>query len=172
VYFDFDFQDNKKQRCENLVRSLVFQLSKRSAAAAEVLGVLISQSDDGAKQPSMDIIVTTLKEMLGDFRQVFIILDALEECHQRGELLELLETICDWQLEKIHMLATSRRDTDIVECLELLATGQICLEGEHVDADIRTYISEELRTERNLRKWSADIKVEIQEALMSGADGM
>lgn len=172
MYFYFDFQDNKKQRCENLVRSLVFQLSKRSAAAAEVLGVLISQSDDGAKQPSMDTIVTTLKEMLGDFRQVFIILDALEECHQRGELLELLETICDWQLEKIHMLATSRRETDIVECLELLATSQICLEGEHVDADIRTYISEELRTERNLRKWSADIKVEIQEALMSGADGM
>ena len=72
MYFDFDFQDNKKQRCENLVRSLVFHLSKRSAAAAEVLGVLISQSDDGAKQPSMDTIVTTLKEMLGDFREVFI----------------------------------------------------------------------------------------------------
>jgi hypothetical protein len=91
---------------------------------------------------------------------------------EREELLDLIETIFAWKIEKLHILATSRKEKDINDSLESLITGQIFIEGASVDADIRTHIREQLKKDQKLRKWPANIQTEIEETLMKGAAGM
>ena len=93
AYFYFDFNDAEKQRHENLLRSLIVQLSEQSVKTPEALNTLFSRSQDGGQQPKSDALALTLQRMAGDFDEIFIILDALDECRERQERLELIENI-------------------------------------------------------------------------------
>jgi hypothetical protein len=171
MYFYFDFSDTEKQRYENLIRSLVVQLSRQSTNIPEALNVIYSRRQEvqQQQQPTTDDIVLTLQDMLGDFRQSFIILDALDECTEREELLGL---IVNWKLEKLHILVTSRRENDIEDTLTPLITGQICIQSALINADIHVHIRERLQNDRKLRKLPKDMQIEIEKTLMDGANGM
>ena len=174
MYFYFDFSDTEKQRYENLIRSLVVQLSRQSTNIPEALNVIYSRRQEvqQQQQPTTDDIVLTLQDMLGDFRQSFIILDALDECTEREELLGLIEKIVNWKLEKLHILVTSRRENDIEDTLTPLITGQICIQSALINADIHVHIRERLQNDRKLRKLPKDMQIEIEKTLMDGANGM
>ena len=172
MYFYFDFSDTEKQRYENFIRSLVVQLSKQSMNTPEVLSTIYSRCQEGQQQPTTDDLVLTLQHMLRDFHEIFIILDALDECTEREELLGLVEKIVDWKLEKLHVLATSRRENDIEETLTPLITGQICIQSALVNADICVHIRERLQNDRKLRKLPKDVRIEIEKTLIDGANGM
>lgn len=172
AYFYFDFNDSEKQRHESLIRSLIVQLSSQSEKTPESLDALFARSQDGQQQPATDALALTLQHILGNFQQTFVILDALDECKEREELLELMEDIVKWKLESLHILATSRRERDIEESLEPLITGQICIQSALVNADIRIYICDRLQNDPKLRKWPANVQTEIEKTLMDGAHGM
>ena len=172
AYFYFDFNDAKKQRHENLLRSLIVQLSMQSVKTPEVLNSLFARSQDGRQQPTSDALTLTLQHMVEDFQQTFIIVDALDECKEREDLLQLIENIVNWKLEKLHILATSRRERDIEEALEPLITGQICIQSALVNADIHIHLCERLRNDPKLRKWPANVQMEMEKTLMEGAHGM
>jgi hypothetical protein len=53
--------------------------------------------------------------MVQEFDEAYIILDALDECKDGMELLENVDEIAGWNLKKLHILATSRREKDIVQ---------------------------------------------------------
>lgn len=144
----------------------------QSMNTPEPLNALFCRNSNGLKQPAANALVLTLRQILGAFEQVFIVIDALDECQDRAELLELVKTISKWQLENLHVLATSRRERDIEESLEPLVTDQISIQSKVVDSDIRTYISERLQKDLKLRKWPANVKTEIEDTLMAKADGM
>ncbi|KAF4631092.1 hypothetical protein G7Y89_g7033 [Cudoniella acicularis] len=122
AYFYFDFNDSEKQRHDNFIRSLIVQLSTQSEKTPESLEALFTGS---RQQPTTDALTSTLQQIIGDFQQTFILIDALDECNQREELLELMETIVGWKSEKVHILATSRREREIEEALQPLITDQI-----------------------------------------------
>lgn len=125
------------------------------------------------KQPTVDSLMATFQHMLQCFKHIFILLDALDECKEREDLLELLEIISSWHVEELHILATSRKGKeDIEESLESLITFQVGVDGDLVDADIHTYICERLRNNAQLRKWPERLRMEIEAALVEGAHGM
>jgi hypothetical protein len=127
---------------------------------------------NGKQQPSTGELLTALRQMIQEFNETFIILDALDECKEREELLADIEGMAGWKLGKLHILATSRREKDIEETLEPLVTGQICIASALVDADIQTYLHEKLQNDSKLKSWPANVQKEIQETLMDGAHGM
>ena len=172
VYFYFDFNDAEKQKHGNLLRSLIVQLSMQSLNIPESLEVLFLRSQDGQQQPTIGALTSTLKHILENFQQTFIILDALDECKEREELLGLVESIVDWKLEGLHILATSRVVREIEVSLEPLVTAQICIQSAIINADIHIHIRERLQNDIKLRKWSTNIQTEIESVLMNGADGM
>jgi len=172
IYFYFDFNDTEKQRHDNLIRSLVVQLSIQSTNTPEALNMLYSRCQDGQHQPTIDDLTTTLQYMLGGFRETFLILDALDECAEREELLALIEWIVGWKIGKLHILATSRREREIEETLEPLITSQICIQSALVDADINIHIRERLQNDLKLKKWPVNVQMEIEATLMDGARGM
>ena len=172
AYFYFNFNDTEKQRHNQFIRSLVEQFAWQSAKALACLESLFSRCQDGRQQPTQDALELTLRQILGGCKETFIILDALDESKERKDLLALLETLNSWGSEKLHILATSRRERDIEETLKPLVTSKICLQNTLVDNDIHIYISKRIQKDLKLKRWPANVRGEIEQTLMDGAQGM
>ena len=115
----------------------------------------------------------TLREMLSTVNNAFIILDALDECVDRRELLASIEKILSSNNTKCHILATSRKERDIEDVLQTLVMnqGSICIQSENVDVDIRAYVRHRLQTDPKLKRWQRE-QQNIEDALMHKAAGM
>jgi hypothetical protein len=172
AYFYFDFGDSEKQRSDNLIRSLVTQLSAHSLSCPDTLKALYSQNLNGQWQPNTDGLMVTLEHIIGGFEHVYVVLDALDECRDQEQLLALVEEIVDWKIGKLHLLVTSRTERDIADCIGPLVTAKINLDSTVVDADIKTHLRERLRNDSKLKRWPVKVHEQIEVVLMEGAHGM
>jgi hypothetical protein len=176
AYFFFDFNDVKKQDRGMMVRSLLCQLSQQSIKIPASLDALFSSCESGQRQPSNQALIDALQSMIQDLPQVYIVLDALDECAQRVELMEMVEMTVKWNVPNLHLLVTSRRERDIENSLKGYVDLQnsICLQSKAVDKDIQHYVRQRLSDDKALSKWGTDIvlRQEIEIALMEGSKGM
>jgi hypothetical protein len=69
-------------------RSLVGQLSQRAADVPASLDALFSSCEDGKRQPSLDALLRVAHQTMQWLPQVYVILDALDKCAQRVELMD------------------------------------------------------------------------------------
>jgi hypothetical protein len=124
----------------------------------------------------MKELTATLSEILGSFGSIYLILDALDECPldggERERLLSAIHEIHNWSNERIHMLATSRREVDIERKLvPLLIEQPICIDSALVDEDIKVHVRSQLTASR-FSNWPANIKQEVELELTAQANGM
>jgi hypothetical protein len=172
AYFYFDFNDPAKRQPDKLVRSLVTQLSMQNPEGMRELEQLYLNCQHGQRQPAGDALVVILGQLLAGRDHVYVVLDALDECQSQDELMGLIQTITERHLGSLHLLVTSRKERDIEDALELLVTGEVCIESAVVDADIQIHIRERLQRDPKLRKWPSPVQLEIEQALMQSAHGM
>ncbi|KAH0563190.1 hypothetical protein GP486_002236 [Trichoglossum hirsutum] len=175
AYFYFSFNDTEKQKTCNFLRSVLAQLANQRQRIPDSLQSLYNGYRHG--QPPTADLKRTLQSVLKLSGQTFIIADALDECPSNGtervELCALLTEFSRWALPNLHILVTSRNEPDINEALSALVTfPAICIQSKQVDADIRLYVKTELENDPKLKKWSIQIKKEIENTLVEGADGM
>jgi hypothetical protein len=114
--------------------------------------------------------------------EVWIVLDALDECRTRsgtlteGGLLSWLKGLLSSELRNFHILLTSRQEGDIESALEecALAEDMIPIQSSLVTNDIRAYVRTRVREDDSLRRWRsrADVQEEIEARIMEKADGM
>lgn len=176
AFFYFDFADNEKQPCGNMIRSLITQLSTQNTHMPQALASLYSSCSDGQTQPSFNSLLSLLREIIEQLQETLIIVDALDECKERDKILAVIEEIIGWRLDNLHILATSRKEPGIEKSMKILSEEQerIGIQGVQVNNDICAYIHNRIRTDRNLKKWQekAGAQQEIEETLISKADGM
>ena len=172
AYFYFDFSDPEKQRAEKLIRSLLVQLSAKCLYLPESLQSAYNRSQNGQNQPTIEELSLLLREIIKSFRGTYILLDALDECTERADVLNFIEVLIGWNIDSLHVLSTSRKESDIATSLDPLATCQQSIQSAAVDADIRGHILERLSSDRELRKWPVHVQNEIEHALTKGANGM
>ncbi|PZC88995.1 multiple ankyrin repeat protein single kh domain protein, partial [Pyrenophora tritici-repentis] len=176
AYFYFDFNDTQKQDPELMLRSLLCQLLQRSVIIPKGVDALFSSCENGQRQPLMHTLLEVTQQTVQDFTQVYVVLDALDECTQRLELMDVLETVARWELNNLHLLMTSRKERDIESSLENYVKEEdtVCLQRNVVDQDIQRYVQQRLSDNKGLAKWNKDaaIRQEIETALMRGARGM
>ena len=175
AYFYFDFKDRQKQSSEPMIKSLVTQLSQQCIKIPPLLESLFVSSNNGQRQSSTEALLFALRQMSKEFPATYIILDALDECADREELMAMIETLVSWQLESLHVIVTSRKERDIESSLEsLVDTCNIMpLQSAVVDEDIRKYVRHRISVDKKLKKWrSGEVQAEIEIALMRGAHGM
>ena len=176
AYFYFDFNDARKQDPELMLRSLLCQLLQRSFAVPKGVDALLSVCEDGQRQPSLHALLEVIPQVMRQFVHVYIVLDALDECTQRPDLMHVLGTVAGWHLENVHLLVTSRKEREIESSLEsyIKEKDAICLQRDVVDKDIQQYIQQRLSDDETLAKWNRDaaLRQEIEIALMHGARGM
>ena len=184
AYFYFDFRDLNKQTCHDLLRSLVFQLSTDSSPCCAILLRVYKEHKDGAQQPSDGTLKECLKEMLRlvAHGQVFLVLDALDECPDssglpppRSEVLQLVKELVDLRLRGLFICATSRPEVDIRAMLQPLASRSVSLHDESGQkADIDDYVRNIVNSSSSaaMKRWRADDKNLVIETLTERADGM
>ncbi|RII22710.1 hypothetical protein CUC08_Gglean013428 [Alternaria sp. MG1] len=176
AYFYFDFNDIQKQDPELMLRSLLCQLVQRSVVIPKGVDALFSSCENGQRKPSSHALLQVIKEAAQEFTHVYVVLDALDECAQRLELMDMLEAVAEWQLDNLHLLMTSRKERDIERSLEeyIREEDAVCLQRDVVDQDIQRYVQQRLCVDKGLAKWNnnAVVRQEIEAALMGGARGM
>lgn len=176
LYFYFDFNSVDKQQHENLIRSLITQLSSHFASTPKALGFLYSSCKNGESQPGYDSLLATLCQMMAELEEIYVVIDALDECLERQELLATIQDLTSWKDANLHVLTTSRREKDIEESMESLNVnhGRICIGRMLVSNDIRAYVRGRLQHDPSLERWQKQPKVqqEIEDTLMEKADGM
>ncbi|KAL8761805.1 MAG: hypothetical protein Q9194_007643 [Teloschistes cf. exilis] len=153
LYFYFDFNDVEKRRHEKMIRSLIVQLFSQRMWTSQALEALYLSCTDGEHQPTSETLLKTLHQMLG-FEDTYLVIDALDECLERHELMENIEELTRWTDRKLHILITSRPESIIAESLNFLSNEErICIHSKRVDTDIRVYVQDRLRTDRDLKRW-------------------
>jgi hypothetical protein len=176
AYFYFDFNDAQKQTPGMMIRSLIYQLLQQCLTMPISLGALFSSCQNGKQQPSLDSLLDVLHETILQLPQLYLVLDALDECTERAELMRIIERVAAWKHERLHLLVTSRKEREIETSLVYIVDSQniIPLEREIVDNDIQTYVRQRLADDKSLRKWQNDFSIrdEIEKVLMTGAHGM
>jgi hypothetical protein len=182
AYFYFDFRDTNKQSYQDLLHSLLIQLSAQSNHSFDTLSRLHSKLDDGTRQPSDDAMVECLKEMLStaDQNSTYIIIDALNECpHTSGipspreHVLNLLKKLVELGLPSLYVCVTSRPAIDIRLILESLTQNRVSLHSENGQMeDIFSYIKFVVHSDDAMQRWKEEDKTLVIETLSENAGGM
>ena len=182
-YFYFDFRDEQKKNVRDAVTSLLVQLSAYSKPCHDIIYRFFSTHRKGTQQPSNEILIDCLKEMLTITTQqqpIFIVMDALDECPNddgmptpREEVLNLVMVLVRLRLPNLHICVTSRPEIDIQIMLKPLAVHVLSLDDETRQKTlIANYVSSVVSSDAFMRTWPDEDKRLVVEELSERADGM
>ena len=184
AYFYFDFRNANKQRLQDLLPSLLTQLSARSTLRCDILYKLYSDHDGGKEQPSDSALTKCLKDMLAlrDQPPIYLIMDALDESPDtsgipsaRERVLQLLQELVDLRLANLRICVTSRPEVDIQDVIVSLTSFQVSLHDQSGQKDdIADYVRSIIysNSERIIRRWKKEDKDLVVDLLSERADGM
>ncbi|KAJ8109574.1 hypothetical protein OPT61_g7362 [Boeremia exigua] len=152
AHFYFEFHSEQTKRPDTFLRSLICQLSQNCVQMPASLDTLFALRDNGHGLPSLQTLLGVLRQMILEFPQVFLLVEALDECTQRPELMQVLATIAGWRLQNLHLLMTSRAEQEIKSFLEDCVGEKytIDLERDMVDKDrlMNIFINHHLAVKR------------------------
>jgi Cdc6-like AAA superfamily ATPase len=181
LYFFFTFTEPDKQLLESMIRSLIGQLYYKREDAQKQIHSLFSACEDGHRQPTTDSLSTTFLQVIQQVGEVWIVLDALDECLTRkGKrtegILSWMRDLLSSKERNIHVLMTSRPEQDIEMEVRQWARRHdiVSIQGDGVADDIRAYIHTRIREDDDLKRWRShpDVQDEIEAILMDKAAGM
>jgi hypothetical protein len=174
AYFFFDGKDGQKesQTVGSLIRSLIRQFSATYGGVPTVLTKLYHSCHDGGSQPSVESLQATLLLILEAFDDVYIVLDALDECAERKDVPKWIKQMTSWRKGKLHLLATSRPEEDIAKDLRLLDPDHVNIKQDLVSRDVERYINNLLYDEDSFCQWGDEMKANIRKTVLESAEGM
>ena len=184
AYFYFDFRDDDKKHIQNLLPSLLIQLSAQSDSRRDILSRLYLAHDNGEKKPRVSVMTQCLRDMLivFDQRPIYLILDALDECPNlsgipspREQVLALVKELANLRLPHLHICVTSRPEFDIRATLGPLSLHSVSLHDESGQKkDIVDYVNFVVYSdaETMMKRWREEDKRMVVESLSEKADGM
>lgn len=169
--FYCDFRRAESRDPVNVVGTLVKQYCSQIGSFPEELELAFTHSNSGAqkRKPTLFTLVETLK-MLAKQTRVALLIDALDECDERGDILSAISSLS--AADNINILITSRAELDIEEGLQNFTLLRIESKLQAVSEDIRAYISHRLEKDQKLRWLSPSLKSDITELLNSRSHGM
>ena len=182
AYWYFSVNDASRRSLQSLVRALFTQLCPTSTAPPALIG-LWDANRKGREAPQTSESIQALVQMLGETlvdevrADFFIVIDALDETNEteRVDIIDLLQRVVSQNTDvRVHVLVTSRSSTVEVErrLQDAAKLFNVVMAHKQTDEDILTHITERLQDDEDLRKWSSDLRREIEEALTKNAAGM
>ena len=91
AYFYFDFNDAQKQIVDNFLRSVILQIFIHRTGIPSDIQSLYDQCR--GNQPTREALVRTLLSLLKSSTRAYILIDALDECSERSEMVNLLKQL-------------------------------------------------------------------------------
>lgn len=180
AFFFFTFSDDSKQDSSAMLRALILQLSSQLNNNYSQLSQLHNRYSNAT--PLDQDFEDCLRQLVQEFEDVYIILDALDESprNKNGKnlrecVLETLATIRKWSEPGLHLLVTSREETDIRDALyddlDNSPDDIVSMKNASVDSDITSFISSRLKDSRKLAKW-VEYHDQIQSVLTERSNGV
>ena len=182
AYFYFNFGDAAKQDARGLLSSLLIQLCVQSDSFCDILSAIHSKHDCGLRQPSDDVLLQCLKEMvtIPGRGPLYIVIDALDECpnppgltSSRKEVLNIMQELVKLHIPHLYLYITSRPEADIQTILGPLSTHDMSLHDQTGQAqDIVTYINSVVLSHPTMREWPDDVQELVINTLKRTGGGM
>lgn len=160
AYFYCDYNVSETQKLSQILGSLTAQLSRQNLAFRAALWKYYDASRktyNAARSVEPEALVEILIQNCGAFSEVFLVLDAIDECSNRSRqgspslrclLLDCLIGIQKKAKGRIRILITSRPTVDIKKAFS--NTPSITVLSKLNSPDIRLYVEEEL--EKKIQK--------------------
>ena len=172
AFFYFTFSDNQKQSYERLLLSLAAQLGWKEPG----LSMLVQASEKpNASIPGVDELEKILLACFQSYDELFLMLDALDECPENGEarqnVLDGLERLVQGT-SNTRLFLTSREVSGVGESMQALGADVLPVASRSVNADIQRYTSTQLACDRKLSKVDVRTKTLIEDTISRKADGM
>ncbi|KAJ4857382.1 ankyrin repeats (many copies) domain-containing protein [Trichoderma breve] len=182
AYYYFSFSDVKKQERDAMLASLIKQICCCRPNMPDSITKLRKHKDQDMRPPTdelQEVFIATLR----GFSKVHIIIDALDECPELGgrreDLMKTLRYILNAAPDNLHVICTSRKESDIYAELETHLSEPTRIEfdlssyvyKEAIKRDIGQYIDSTL-ADVNYKSWSDVIKKKVKEILIERSDGM
>ncbi|KAF7975438.1 hypothetical protein HWV62_9571 [Athelia sp. TMB] len=175
AYFFFDGTRAQTETLtyESLLRSIIAQLSDRCGDnIPNVLLELYNKCDGGHRQPTETQLEDTLARILGTFDNTYIIVDSLDECAEKADLLRWIQSVVSKNSEKLHLMLTSRPEAAIERGLESLRNlKKVPVGGISTVDDIEVYLDACLKAD-GMSLWDDTDKQMIKTGLSADPDGM
>lgn len=163
-----------------MLASLLKQIYARRPDTPEPIRSLGEYKTRG-ERPDTKTLESALIATTHGFSAAFIVIDALDECStldgERGKLLTSLHRIIGAMPDNLHILCTSRAESDIIAAMGTImsppsrAEIDLMIYRDSLSHDIGLYIDETLASAA-YGTWPADLKAEAKELLIQNADGM
>ena len=173
AYFFFDGRDSQKelQLHNNLIRTLISQLSDtRHGGITENLADLYKRCGE-VQQPSDEQLQNVLRDILDKFSQAYIVIDALDECTDRGKTLNWMNKLISdtsGKAANLHVMVASRPERDIDKIFAALDPHSIDVDEANTK-DIVEYLK--LQMESKFTKYDEDTRAKIMSELEEHAEG-
>jgi hypothetical protein len=106
AYFYFDFNDGQKQVVDSFLRSAIIQLLTRRSEVPTAVLSLYNQWQKGRCQPGREALITTLLPLFKLSAQTYILIDALDECSNRIDAVNVLKRLMN-SSDSMNLLITS-----------------------------------------------------------------
>ncbi|KAF4419067.1 Vegetative incompatibility HET-E-1 [Fusarium acutatum] len=150
------------------LRWVITQLSRR----AEIISTLMHDFFKRGGEPSIHELLEALEEILQVFNCVYIVIDAVDECDPRDELLELIQTlVTDRRFSNLQILVMSRKYIDIERVMKKISVS-VLMSNELVEEDIRLHVRSIIRSNMKFQCWPDDLLIEVEDAISTQAKGM
>lgn len=155
-----------------MLSSLIRQLAAAAKEIPQEVLALAKELRSSGRQPGTRILLSTLNSVIKSIdKEVFVVIDALDECPEkadhakRQDLLNQMTELLSKHNTNLHLLATSRKEADIRESLQALATANLDIQTAF-RGDIELFVEQRLKEVPRLTRWSHAIKAEIESELL------
>lgn len=84
AYMYCDYADRDNQTAENIIATLVKQLSLQKPSSLGYIWKLYEQCNRGKIRPDATRLTETMKNICTGYRQIYVVIDALDECDEKS----------------------------------------------------------------------------------------
>jgi AAA domain len=170
AYIYCNFKRQNEQNVEDLLASILKQLAQGRPNLPESIRLLYKQCKLKNSRPSVNDMVAALESVAAQCSQVFVLVDALDECRVSDNCrVNLLSAISDFQAKcGVNLFATSRSIPDITENFKQDLNVEISANEKDVQRYVQGHINELPRFVRRDLELQREIGSEIVQAI----DGM
>jgi hypothetical protein len=183
AYWYFKFSDLKKQSVSSLLCSLIRDICSNRFDTPPGLQKAYYYANRGQQRPTSLKLRSMLQEVIEDFEDIFLVVDAVDECPkfdgERARFFETLQEMLSWKSTQLHVFMTSRPEVDIQLEMEAISRSgnlesfeTIRAQGDECHQDIEKYLDRRLQNKSTPRWWNSDLKKRIRTELSTRADGM
>jgi len=168
LFYYFDFKEPAKKLALYFYGSLISQLIEEDGEVPAEIEKLYENSN--GKPPVLGDLKKAFLQMISTRGKIAIVVDALDHCDDRGEIMDSLLELVDPSKGKVKLLVTSRQEQDIKTAFAGAAC--LCIKADDIKGDIGIFLRDEIERLPKLRRLKPETKDLITTSLSNGAKGM